>query len=68
MNHDPSDRARIAVIEDDEAVLAALTFALSAEGYGVAGFEFYQHAFFTLAGDVWQPEEPAERLSTVRWT
>ena len=36
--------------------------------YGVAGFEFYQHGFFTLVGDVWQPEDPAERLSTVRWT
>jgi len=35
--------------------------------YGVAGFEFYQHGFFTLIGDVWQPEDPAERLSTVRW-
>jgi quinol monooxygenase YgiN len=35
--------------------------------YGIAGFEFYQHGFFTLVGDVWQPENPAERLSTVRW-
>lgn len=36
--------------------------------YGVAGFEFYQHGFFTLAGEVWEPEDPAERLATVRWT
>ena len=36
--------------------------------YGSDGFEFYQHGFFTLIGDVWQPENPAERLSTVRWT
>jgi len=36
--------------------------------YGVDGFEFYQHGFFTPIGDVWQPEDPAERLSTVRWT
>jgi quinol monooxygenase YgiN len=35
--------------------------------YGVEGFEFYQHGFFTLVGDVWQPEDPAQRLSTVRW-
>jgi quinol monooxygenase YgiN len=35
--------------------------------YGSAGFEFYQHGFFTLIGDMWQPENPAERLSTVRW-
>jgi quinol monooxygenase YgiN len=35
--------------------------------YGSDGFEFYQHCFFTLTGDVWQPEDPAERLSTVRW-
>lgn len=36
--------------------------------YGTAGFEFYQHGFFTLVGDVWEPEDPAERLATVRWT
>ena len=36
--------------------------------YGTAGFEFYQHGFFALAGEVWQPENPAERLATVRWT
>jgi quinol monooxygenase YgiN len=37
--------------------------------YGAAaGFEFYQHGFFAPAGDVWQPENPAERLATVRWT
>ena len=35
--------------------------------YGSSGFEFYQHGFFTLAGDVWQPEDSAERLATVRW-
>ncbi|HEV8022546.1 MAG TPA: antibiotic biosynthesis monooxygenase [Candidatus Lustribacter sp.] len=36
--------------------------------YGTAGFEFYQHGFFAPAGDLWQPENPAERLATVRWT
>lgn len=37
--------------------------------YGTAaGFEFYQHGFFAPIGDVWQPEDPAERLATVRWT
>jgi quinol monooxygenase YgiN len=35
--------------------------------YGVPGFEFYQHGFFTLISAVWQPENPTERLSTVRW-
>jgi quinol monooxygenase YgiN len=36
--------------------------------YGTAGLEFYQHGFFTLIDDVWEPEAPAERLATVRWT
>jgi quinol monooxygenase YgiN len=35
--------------------------------YGSDGFEFYQQCFFALAGEVWQPEDPAERLATVRW-
>lgn len=35
--------------------------------YGGTGFEFYQHGFFTLVDDVWQPEDPAERLATIRW-
>lgn len=35
--------------------------------YGVSGSEHYEHGFFTLIGDVWEPEDPLERLATVRW-
>ena len=35
--------------------------------YGTAGFEFYQHQFYTHADGVWEPEDPAARLFTVRW-
>lgn len=35
--------------------------------YGIDGSEHYEHCFFTLVGDVWEPEEPAERLATVCW-
>ena len=39
-----------------------------ARRYGIPGFEFYQHGFSTLVGDVWQPEDPVERMMTVQWT
>ncbi|MCD6073753.1 MAG: hypothetical protein K0Q70_636 [Rhodospirillales bacterium] len=35
--------------------------------YGADGFEFYQHGFHTLVGEVWEPEDPAQRLATIRW-
>jgi quinol monooxygenase YgiN len=35
--------------------------------YGRTGVEFYQHCFYAPAGDVWQPEVPGERMSTVHW-
>jgi len=35
--------------------------------YGAAGFEWYPHCFYTLVGDVWMPEDPARRMSTVIW-
>lgn len=35
--------------------------------YGVDGSEHYEHAFYALVGGVWEPEDPAERLATVRW-
>lgn len=34
---------------------------------GQAGIEFYQHSYYTLVGDVWEPERPEERMTTVRW-
>jgi quinol monooxygenase YgiN len=35
--------------------------------YGIAGFEFYQHGHFTIVDDIWEPEDPSERLATIRW-
>ena len=35
--------------------------------YGRAGFEWYQHNFFTEIDGVWQPEKPSERSVIVRW-
>ena len=35
--------------------------------YGTNGSEHYDHCMFTLIGDVWQPEDPAERSASVRW-
>lgn len=35
--------------------------------YGTNGSEHYEHCMFTLIGDVWEPEDPAERSSSVRW-
>lgn len=35
--------------------------------YGKAGLEFYPLCFFSLTGEIWQPENPAERMITIRW-
>jgi quinol monooxygenase YgiN len=35
--------------------------------YGKAGLEWYAHNYFTLVGNVWQPENAARRMTTVRW-
>jgi quinol monooxygenase YgiN len=35
--------------------------------YGQTGFEWYQHTFFLELDGIWQPENPAYRVSTVRW-
>ncbi len=35
--------------------------------YGLDGLELYEHTWFTPVGTLWEPEEPADRLSTVRW-
>ena len=35
--------------------------------YGRGGLEFYQHTFYAPVGGVWQPEEDAQRMVTVRW-
>ena len=35
--------------------------------YGSAGAEWYAHAYYTMVDGVWQPEEGARRMATVRW-
>ncbi len=35
--------------------------------YGGVGMEFYQHQFFALTGDVWEPEEANRRMVTIQW-
>jgi hypothetical protein len=30
-------------------------------------FEFYPHANYELVDQIWQPLDPAQRLSTIRW-
>lgn len=30
-------------------------------------FEFYPHANYDLVDQIWQPLDPAQRLSTIRW-
>ncbi|HVA27880.1 MAG TPA: antibiotic biosynthesis monooxygenase family protein [Candidatus Baltobacteraceae bacterium] len=35
--------------------------------YGVSGSEHYEHAVFTLVDKIWQPEDPHDRIATVRW-
>jgi quinol monooxygenase YgiN len=35
--------------------------------YGSMGFEWYNHSYYTLVDNVWVPENPAQRMLTVRW-
>ncbi len=35
--------------------------------YGRPGAEWYAHSYFTLVDNVWQPENTALRMTTVRW-
>lgn len=35
--------------------------------YGRAGMEWYAHSYYTLIDNVWQPENTAQRMTTVRW-
>lgn len=29
--------------------------------------EFYQHANYSIVDGIWQPSEPTDRISTIRW-
>lgn len=35
--------------------------------YGRPGLEWYAHSYYTLVDNVWQPEDPSRRMTTVRW-
>jgi quinol monooxygenase YgiN len=38
-----------------------------ARRYGEMGFEWYPLCYYSLAGEVWEPEDPKLRMSTVYW-